>query len=219
MEASSAPSGREFKDAVYAHFARVAAGFGHPKRVEIIDVLSNGERSVESLANAVSSSVANTSRHLQVLAGAGMVVRRAEGTTRIYSISDPRVAESYHRLVGLAEHRIADVAALASSFFGAVDGSRPVTLAELDQLAESGQVVVVDVRPENEFATGHLEGAINIPVSELAERMAELPVGTPVVAYCRGPYCVMSAYAVRDLRAAGYQAVRLEDGFPELNAT
>ncbi len=185
--------GREFKDGVFAHFARVGAALGHGKRVEIIDVLAQGERSVEDLAREVGASVGNTSRNLQVLAGAGLVSRRVEGTSRVYRL-----------------------AALASAFFGEADGARPVTLAELqDALAADEQLTLIDVRPEPEFASGHVPGAVNVPLAHLAGRMSELPHDTPIVAYCRGPYCVMAAAAVHQLRDAGFPAARLEIGYPD----
>lgn len=207
--------GRQFKDEVFGHFARVAAAFGHPKRMEIIDVLAQGERGVESLADQVATSVGNTSRHLQVLAHAGLVTRRVVGTSRVYRLADPSVLAGYRALVALAESRVAEVSAVAEAFFGAVDGARPVTLEDFDALAAEEHVILVDVRPASEFASGHVAGAVNIPVVELASRMAELPADARVVAYCRGPYCVMAAAAVGRLRAAGYDAVRLAGGFPD----
>ena len=207
--------GRQFKDEVFGHFARVGAALGHPKRVEIVDVLAQGERGVESLAQQVATSLGNTSRHLQVLAQAGLVTRRVEGTARVYRLADPSVLAGYRALVALAESRIAEVSALAEAFFGEVDGARAVSLADFDSLAHDDHVVLVDVRPATEYATGHVPGAVNIPVAELAARMAELPVDARVIAYCRGPYCVMAATAVGRLREAGYDAARLDAGFPD----
>ncbi len=209
---------REFKDEVFGHFARIGAAFGHAKRVEIVDVLAQGERSVDALAQELSASVANTSRHLQILAAAGLVARRVEGSARIYRLADPGVEQAYRTLVGLAERHIAEVSALADAFFGQADGARPVTFDELDEMAAHGSVVVVDVRPEAEYAAGHLDGAVNIPVSELASRLSEIPPDAKVVAYCRGPYCVMAASAVGRLREAGLDAVRLDGGFPDWRA-
>ena len=208
-------AGRQFKDEVFGHFARVGAALGHPKRVEIVDVLAQGERSVESLAEQVSASVGNTSRHLQVLAHAGLVTRRVEGTSRIYRLADPAVLAGYRALVALAEARIAEVSAVADAFFGQVDGARAVTFEEFDALAGDPYVVLVDVRPASEFAAGHVAGAVNIPVSDLAERMTDLPRDARVVAYCRGPYCVMAATAVGRLREAGFDATRLAGGYPD----
>ena len=211
---TAAVDARQFKDEVFGHFARVGAA-SHPKRVEILDVLAQGERSVESLAEQVSASVGNTSRHLQVLAHAGLVTRRVEGTSRIYRLADATVLAGYRALVALAEARIAEVSTLAAAFFGEVDGARAVTFEEFDALALDPHVVLVDVRPASEYAAGHVAGAVNIPVSELATRMSELPPDARVVAYCRGPYCVMAATAVGRLREAGFDAARLAVGYPD----
>ncbi len=204
--------GRQFKNEVFGHFARMGAALGHAKRVEIVDVLAQGERSVESLATQVSASVANTSRHLQILAAAGLVMRRVDGNARIYRLADAGVEAAYRTLVSLAEGHIAEVAALTDAFFQSVDGTQPLTFDQLDELAQAGNVVVVDVRPPSEFAAGHIEGAVNIPVADLAGRMAELPEDANIVAYCRGPYCVMSTTAVSQMREAGRTAVRLQGG-------
>lgn len=206
---------REFKDGVFGHFARIGAALGHAKRVEIVDVLAQGERSVESLARQISTPIANTSRHLQILTAAGLVARRVEGTSRIYRLTDPTVEAAYRTMVKLAEAHIAEVTSLADAFFGEADGTRPVTFDEFDAMARSGEVTLVDVRPASEFAAGHVDGAVNIPVAELASRMSELPENANIVAYCRGPYCVMAATAVTRLREAGFDAHRLEGGFPE----
>jgi rhodanese-related sulfurtransferase len=206
---------REFKDEVFTHFARVGAAFGHAKRVEIIDVLAQGERTVESLAQQISATVANTSWHLQILAAAGLVTRRVDGPSRIYRLADCAVEAGYRTLVGLAEHHISEVRALADDFFRQSDGTRPVSLSELDQISQTGDVIIVDVRPASEFAAGHVDGAVNIPVAELADRINELPRAANIVAYCRGPYCVMAASAVKQMRESGYDAVRLAVGYPE----
>lgn len=206
---------RAFKDGVFGHFARIGAALGHAKRVEIVDVLAQGERSVESLAQQISTPIANTSRHLQILTAAGLVARRVEGTSRIYRLADPTVEAAYRTLVKLAEEHIAEVTSLADAFFGETDGTRPVTFAEFDAMARSGDVLLVDVRPASEFAAGHVDGAVNIPVAELATRLSELPANANIVAYCRGPYCVMAATAVSRLREAGFDALRLDGGYPE----
>lgn len=207
--------GRQFKDEVFGHFARMGAAFGHAKRVEMIDVLSQGERNVESLAQQVSASVANTSRHLQILSAAGLVTRRIDGPARVYRLADPGVDTAYRTLVALAENRIAEVAALTDAFFADADGTRPIGFDELDTLSRSGDVVLVDVRPASEFAAGHVDGALNIPLADLADRLTELPPDSTVVAYCRGPYCVMASSAVTRLREAGHHALRLEGGYPQ----
>ncbi len=205
---------REFKDQSFAHFARIGAALGHAKRVEIVDVLAQGERSVDSLAEQVSASVATTSHHLQILASAGLVMRRAEGTSRIYRLSDPGVAAAYRTMVALAEEHITEVTTLAEAFFAQADGLEPVSFDQLDRIAGSGAAIIVDVRPASEFDSGHLEGAINIPLAEIADRMAELPADAQIVAYCRGPYCVMAAAAVTRLREAGFDARRATGGYP-----
>lgn len=208
--------GREFKDAVFGHFARVGSALGNAKRVEMIDVLAQGERSVEELAHEVGASLGNTSRNLQVLAAAGLVTRRVEGTSRIYRLSDRSVLVAYKALVDVAQTRIAEVEALSTSFFAEHDGARPMQMADLQRALDDHEALtLIDVRPAGEYRAGHVPGAISIPVSELAERMTELPRDTPVVAYCRGPYCVMAATAVQQLRAAGYPAARLEIGYPD----
>ncbi|HEY3548234.1 MAG TPA: metalloregulator ArsR/SmtB family transcription factor [Propionicimonas sp.] len=211
--------GREFKDEVFGHFARVGAALGHAKRVELVDVLAQGERTVESLARQVGATVGATSRHLQVLAAAGLVSRRVEGTSRVYRLADPTVLAGYRALVAVAESRIAEVKSLAEAFFGEVDGARPIDLAEFDELTDDEDVVLVDVRPASEFAAGHVEGAVNIPSADLASRMAELPKDARVVAYCRGPYCVLAATAVHRLREAGFTASRLAAGYPDWAAS
>lgn len=210
--------GREFKDGVFGHFARVGAAFGHARRVELVDVLAQGERSVESLAQQVGATVGNTSRHLQVLAAAGLVTRRVEGTSRVYRLADPTVLAGYRALVAVAESQIAEVTTLAEAFFGEVDGARPIEFAEFDELTRTEGVVLVDVRPESEFAAGHVDGAVNIPTADLADRMAELPKDARIVAYCRGPYCVLALEAVNLLRSHGFDAVRMEDGVRDWRA-
>jgi len=206
---------REYKDEVFGHFARIGAAFGHAKRVEIIDVLAQGERSVEALAEQISASTANTSWHLQILASAGLVTRRVEGSARVYRLADPAVEAGYRSLVALAEQRIDQVSALTDAFFQHTDGARPVSFSEFDAMTRSGHVMLVDVRPPSEFAAGHVDGAVNIPLADLANRMRELRPDTNIVAYCRGPYCVMAATAVARLRKAGHEALRLAGGFPE----
>ncbi len=210
--------GREFKDGVFEQFARVAAAFGSPKRVEIIDLLAQGERSVESVAAVTGLSVANTSQHLRVLRNAGLVLSRRVGLRVIYRIADPSVIAGYLGLRAVAESRLGEVRELAEAFFGTVDGVEPVGIAELVSRSQSGDAMLVDVRPRSEFEAGHLPGAVSIPLPELSGRISELDPDTLVVAYCRGPYCVLSAQAVRQLRASGLDARRLEAGPLEWHA-
>ena len=210
--------GREFKDSIFEQFARVAAAFGSPKRVEIVDLLAQGERTVESIASATGMSLANTSRHLQVLRNAGMVASRREGLYVTYRVADDSVVAGYRGLRTLAESRVGEIGRLAEAFFGQVDGAEPVGVDELLARSTAGEVVVVDVRPRVEFDAGHLPGALSIPLDELSHRLSELDPDTSVVAYCRGPYCVLAAQAVAQLRAAGLHAERLAAGPPDWHA-
>jgi len=213
-----AVDGREFKDSIFEQFARVAAAFGSPKRVEIIDLLAQGERTVESIASATGMTMANTSRHLQVLRNAGMVASRREGLYMTYRVADDSVVAGYRGLRTLAESRVGEIGRLAEAFFGQVDGAEPVGVDELLARSTAGDVVVVDVRPRMEFDAGHLPGALSIPLEELSHRLSELDPDTSVVAYCRGPYCVLAAQAVAQLRAAGLRAERLAAGPPDWRA-
>jgi rhodanese-related sulfurtransferase len=207
--------GREFKDAVFAEFARIAAAFGSPKRIEIIDLLAQGQRHVEALAREAGLTLANTSRHLQVLKGAGLVTSRKDGLQVFYRLSDHLVLDGYRSLQALARARLAEVDRLVGDYFGNADGLEPVAPAELLRRARARDVVVVDVRPREEYAAGHVAGALSIPLAELERRLTELPAGKRVVAYCRGPYCVLAAEAVGLLRRRGRDAARLTDGYPE----
>ena len=209
---------REFKDAIFEQLARVGAAFGSPKRVEIVDLLAQGERTVESIAKATGMLVANTSRHLQVLRNAGMLTSRREGLHVLYRVADDSVVAGYRGLRSLAESRIGEVRHLAEAFFGEVDGADPVGVQELLKRSKAGEVVVVDVRPRLEFEAGHLPGAVSIPLDELSQRISELNPDTAVVAYCRGPYCVLAAQAVAQFRAAGLHAERLAGGPPDWRA-
>lgn len=210
--------GQEFKDAIFEQLARAGAAFASPKRVEIVDLLSQGERTVDSIAEATGMMVANTSRHLHVLRDAGMLTSRRDGLHVVYRVADDSVVAGYRGLRNLAESRIGEVRQLAQAFFGDVDGADPVGVQELLKRSRAGQVVVVDVRPRLEFEAGHLPGAISIPLEEVAQRLAELDPDTAVVAYCRGPYCVLAAQAVAQFRAAGLRAERLAAGPPDWRA-
>lgn len=207
--------GRDFKDAVFEQFARIGSAFASPKRIEIIDVLAQGERNVETLARETGLSVANTSRHLQVLKAAGLVAHRKDGLQVFYRLGDPMVLAGYRMLRTLAEQRLAEVDRLVRDYFQGTDGLEPVSREALLERVKSGRVVVVDVRPPEEYAAGHVAGAISIPLPALEQRLSEIPKHREVVAYCRGPYCVLAAEAVRLLRKRGFRAVRLADGYPE----
>jgi rhodanese-related sulfurtransferase len=207
--------GGEFKEAVFEQFARIATAFSSARRIELIDVLAQGERNVETLAAETGLSVANTSRHLQVLKASSLVASRKRGLQVFYRWADPNVLAVYRLLRQVAEERLADVDRLVRDYFGGIDGMQPVGRRELLKRARSGEVMVIDVRPREEYEAGHIAGALSIPLSSLERRLSELSTSRDIVAYCRGPYCVLAAEAIRLLRRRGYRAFRLEDGFPE----
>jgi rhodanese-related sulfurtransferase/DNA-binding transcriptional ArsR family regulator len=210
---------RAAKTALFDEFARVAKALASGRRIELVDVLANGERTVEALAGEVGLSVANTSQHLQILRQAGLVGSRRQGTSVHYRLAGPEVFELWRTLRTLAASRLAEVERLAVAYLGGRDDLEPVTREELARRLEDGDdLVVLDVRPAAEYAAGHLPGAVSIPVGELRRRLAELPADREVVAYCRGPYCAFAHEAVAVLREAGVSARRLEDGLPEWQA-
>jgi rhodanese-related sulfurtransferase len=208
--------GRELKRALFDEFGRIGKALASGRRIELLDVLANGERAVEALAGEVGLSVANTSQHLQILRQAGLVTTRREGTSIHYRLAGPEVFELWRTLRTLAGARLAAVERLAAAYLGARDELEPVTRQELARRLEDGhRLVVLDVRPAAEHAAGHLPGALSIPVDELRRRLAELPADREIVAYCRGPYCVYADDAVRLLRSRGLKARRLDVGYPE----
>jgi rhodanese-related sulfurtransferase/DNA-binding HxlR family transcriptional regulator len=207
------------KNALFDEFARLGQALGNGRRLEILDVLANGERSVERLALETGLSMANASQHLQVLWAAGLVRRRRDGTRIHYELSDPVVFELWRNLRMVASQRQADVRDLAEAYLGARDTLEPITRAELQsRLKRHDSVIVLDVRPAEEFAAGHLPTAVSVPLAELRRRLRELPREKEVVAYCRGPYCAFAHKAIHVLRQAGFRARRLEDGLPEWKA-
>jgi rhodanese-related sulfurtransferase/DNA-binding HxlR family transcriptional regulator len=208
-------SRRAAKDALFDALAAAARALASGRRAEIVDVLAQGERSVEELAREVGQSVANTSHHLRTLAHAGLVATRREGTRIHYRLTGDRVAELWALLRAVAEEHVAGIDALAEVYTGDREGLRTVGRSELAALLERGNVVVIDVRPPAEFAAGHIAGARSVPPDEVERHLQELPEDTEVVAYCRGPYCVYADDAVRVLTREGRRARRLEDGFPE----
>jgi rhodanese-related sulfurtransferase len=210
---------RETKTALFDAFARAAKALASGRRIELLDVLANGERTVEVLAGEVGLSVANTSQHLQVLRRAGLLASRREGTSVHYRLAGPEVFPLWQALRTLAASRLAEVERLAAAYLGARDQLEPVTREELARRLRNGDdLVVLDVRPTAEYAAGHVPGALSIPVGELRRRLAELPADREVVAYCRGPYCAFAHEAVAVLRQAGFAARRLEEGLPEWEA-
>jgi rhodanese-related sulfurtransferase len=210
---------RAAKTALFDEFARAAKALASGRRIELLDVLANGERTVEALAGEVGLTVANTSQHLQILRQAGLVSSRREGTSIHYRLAAPEVFELWRTLRTLAASRLAEVERLTAAYLGSRDELQPVTREELTRRLQDGDnLVVLDVRPAAEYAASHLPGAVSIPVAELRRRLAELPVDREIVAYCRGPYCAFAHEAVSVLRDEGFAARRLEDGLPEWQA-
>jgi rhodanese-related sulfurtransferase/DNA-binding transcriptional ArsR family regulator len=206
------------KARLYEAIGRVALALGSAGRLQILELVAQGERSVDALAGMTGLSVANTSKHLQALRQAGLVSARKEGLRVYYSIAGADVAGLLAALREVSEHRVAEVEVLLRTWLARRDEMEAVPAREVLARAKRGLVVVLDVRPPEEFAAGHLPGAVNIPVSELEKRLKELPKRKEVIAYCRGPYCLMSYDAVSLLRRKGVKARRLEAGLPEWRA-
>lgn len=198
-----------------AEFAAVARAVGHPHRLELVEHLAQGERSVETLAHLCGLSVANASQHLQQLRRAGLVIARRDGRFIRYRLSGDKVVALLTALRETAESTLAEVGRIIDGYFSDLDGMQPVTREELLARTRHGTVTVLDVRPADEYAMGHVPGAVNIPLAELEQRLAELDPAEEIIAYCRGAYCVLSFQAVAALRARKFRARRLEHGFPE----
>ena len=206
---------RSAKDALFESLASVARAVGSGRRAEIVELLAQGERSVEAVASAVDQSVANASHHLRVLARAGLVATRREGTRIIYRLASDDVADLWDAVRRVGQAHLAEVDRLASAYLGDRRGLAPMTREELVKLLRRGEVAVWDVRPPEEYAAGHIRGASSVPLPRVGRTLADLPPDAEVVAYCRGPYCVYADEAVRQLTARGVRARRLQDGFPE----
>lgn len=215
MNTSSPVRKRAFKSLLYGQFARVGKALASPSRLEMLELLAQSERSVEDLARETALSVANASRHLQVLRQAELVTTRRDGVFIRYRLADAEVARLLVVLRTVAERRLAEVDRVVRDFFGERDEFEPVQPAELLARAKKGEVLILDVRPVAEYAAGHIAGAISVPVTELKRRIGELPRGRAYVAYCRGPYCVFADQAVELLKAHGRKAQRLDGGYPE----
>jgi len=206
---------RATKDALYDGFSVVAKALANGRRAEIVDVLSQGERSVEELAAEIGQSVANTSQHLQQLAGAGLVRTRRDGNRVIYALTSPQVGRLWVTLRSVAADHVAQIDRLAAAYLGDRDGLPTISRDELARRLRSGDVVILDVRPVAEYRAGHILGARSVPVTALDTELDRLDHDQEVVTYCRGPYCVYADDAVRELRRRGVPARRLEDGYPE----
>jgi len=206
------------KQALYEQLARIGKAVAAPRRLELLDLLAQAPRTVEGLAAQTGMSIANTSQHLRVLRGAGLLASEKDGSFVTYRLASEGVADFCLGLRALAEARLAEASLLKKLYFAGDDDVDEVSGKELLRLLRKGQVVLLDVRPAAEYEVGHITGAISIPHDELKRRLGELPKSRKVVAYCRGPYCVFAAAAVKLLRARGFRATRIEDGVPDWRA-
>jgi len=210
---------RELKDPLYAQFARIGHAVASPRRIELLDLLSQGEKTVETLAEQSSTPLKNTSAHLRVLRQARLVDTRRDGTYVFYRLAGDDVFRFLRTLQGLAGSQLAEVEQVARLYIDDRDEMEPVSLEELRRRLRTGDITLLDVRPEGEFRSGHIPGAISIPVAQLKRRLSEIPKKREVVAYCRGPYCVYSVEAVGILRKHGYRARRAHEGLPDWRAS
>jgi rhodanese-related sulfurtransferase len=214
----AADTHRDFKDGLYGQFARIGKALSSPHRLEILELLAQGERTVDSLATEIGLSLANTSQHLQGLRQAALVESRKEGLYVSYRLADPAIFDLCTAIRTVAERRLADLERLVRGHFADRSDAEAVEMGELLKRARSKEVLILDTRPANEFAAGHIPGAISVPVNDLQKRLRELPKSREYVAYCRGPYCVYADRAVDFLRSRGRRARRLREGFPEWRA-
>jgi len=209
---------RQFKDRLYGQFARIGKALSSPHRLEILELLAQGERTVDSLASELALSLANTSQHLQALRQAALVESRKAGLFVHYRLADPAVYDACRAIRAVAEHQLAEFDRLVRDHFADRSDAEAVPMTELLKRARSQSIVILDTRPASEYASGHIAGAISVPVDDLQRRLRELPRDKEYVAYCRGPYCVYADRAVELLRTKGRRARRLLEGFPEWKA-
>lgn len=209
---------RNPKQALYEQFAAVAKALGNPQRLELIEHLAQGTRSVDALAGKLGLPIANVSQHLKAMRRAGLVTSERDGKFINYRLTDESVLAAFAAVRAVAERHSAEVERVVRGWFDRRDDMEPVSREELASRMKEGLVTIIDVRPTDEFALGHLPGAINVPLSELEERLPAFEAGREIVAYCRGPWCVLSFEAVAELRKRGFNARRLEDGLPEWKA-
>jgi rhodanese-related sulfurtransferase/predicted transcriptional regulator len=212
------PPHRRFQEAVYQQLARIGKALASPRRLELLDLLCQGPRTVEALARAVDQSVSNTSQHLQVLRAARLVEAERHGVRVTYRLADDEVCGFYRSLRMLAESRLAEIERVTREFLEERGAMEALDRESLLERVRRGEVTVLDVRPVEEYLAGHIPGALSVPLDELDRRLADLPRDREIVAYCRGPYCVLAVEAVQLLRAHGFKAVRLEDGLPDWRA-
>jgi rhodanese-related sulfurtransferase len=209
---------RRFKDKLYAQFARIGKAISNPHRLELVELLAQGERTVEDLAREVNLPIANASQHLQVLRAAQLVDVRRDGLYAYYRLSDERVFRVWQALRDLGELQLAEIDRLVESFLKDRAPLQSINTADLLRRMEAGDVLILDVRPELEYRSGHIPEARSIPIDELEARLSELPRDQEIIAYCRGPYCVFADEAVTLLQKHGYRARRLIDGLPDWQA-
>ncbi|MBI4988962.1 MAG: metalloregulator ArsR/SmtB family transcription factor [Rhodocyclales bacterium] len=206
------------KKQIFEHLARVGKGLAHAARLDLLEALAQGERSVDALARTCGMPIPNTSHHLLVLKDCGLAASRKEGLQVFYRLAVPEVTMAIAAVRRIAEQQLAEVSRIVRENFESRDALQPVRREELLKMARRGEAVVIDVRPAEEYAAGHIAGAINMPVDSLPRFLKKLPKEQEIVAYCRGPYCMLAFEAVEKLRKKGYRARRLEDGFPEWQA-
>lgn len=206
---------KDYKKSIFEQFARTGKAFSNAHRIELLEILAQGERTVEQLSQTAGLTVANTSQHLQLLRNAGLVTARKVGQYVHYNLSDDLVIDLLVALRKISERHIAEVERLVNTYLTVKDDLEPIHIQELMERVGDGTVTVMDVRPEAEYEAGHIEGALSIPLDQLEDRLEELKAGQLVVAYCRGPYCMLAYDAVSRLREEGIDAIRLEEGFPE----
>ncbi|MEB3101048.1 ArsR/SmtB family transcription factor [Ferviditalea candida] len=205
-------SSRPFKDAIYQSLSIVGKTLASPKRLELLDLLSQGSKTVETLAKETTMSIANVSQHLQTLLEARLVRFRKQGTYVIYELVDERVSQFLLAFRNLAEHNLPEIPKIKKEFFQAFDHSEPIGTTELTERLQKGNVKIVDVRPSREYEFGHIPEAVSFPIDELEQHLAELPKDKEIIVYCRGPYCAYAAQAVELLRTQGFAAIRFEGG-------
>lgn len=211
-------SNRPFKKTIYEQLSRIGKAVASPARLELLDLLCQGPRTVEALAREAGLSTANASQHLRMLRAARLVDTEKHGLFVTYRLADQQVCDFFRALRALAENRLAEIDRIVRQFMEGRDSLEPVEKEALLERVQQGVVTVLDVRPPEEYVAGHIPGAISVPLKELESYLSKLPRDQQIVAYCRGPYCVLALQAVETLRAKGFQAVRLEDGIPDWRA-